>query len=71
MGAPLVASNGHRLGSLCIMDTQPREMEAGQAMILGNLAEMVVRKIELDIHHQLHAPSAAPLTRVYGQKFQT
>lgn len=32
---------GHRLGSLCYIDTKPRSLHAAQAAILGNMAEMV------------------------------
>jgi GAF domain-containing protein len=48
-GAPLVTSNGMRLGSLCVIDTQPCHLDAEQLMVLANFAEVVVREIEKDI----------------------
>ncbi|BDA44406.1 probable mitogen-activated protein kinase kinase kinase 11 at C-terminar half [Coccomyxa sp. Obi] len=48
-GAPLVTSNGMRLGSLCVIDTEPRHLDAEQLMVLANFAEVVVREIEKDI----------------------
>jgi GAF domain-containing protein len=38
VGAPLVASNGHRLGTLCYLGPQPRVTTAQEAMILANMA---------------------------------
>ena len=48
-GAPLVTSNGMRLGSLCVIDVKPRSLDAEQLMVLANFAEVVVREIEKDI----------------------
>ncbi len=47
-GAPLRASNGHNLGTLCLIDTEPRESfgEVQQGM-LADLAAMVVDELEL------------------------
>ncbi|GFH12753.1 mixed lineage protein kinase, partial [Haematococcus lacustris] len=67
VGAPLVAANGHRLGSLCYIDTKPRELDPGQALILGNMAEMVVRHIEKDISLQLRSADNRELNKAYGQ----
>ena len=36
-GTPLIGSNGHRLGTLCFVDSKPRKMEAHQCMILNNM----------------------------------
>ena len=45
-GAPLVTSTGHRLGSLCIIDRKPRELEAESCNVLINFAEIIVRELE-------------------------
>lgn len=37
-GAPLLASNGHRLGTLCFLGPQPRIITAEEATILANMA---------------------------------
>ncbi len=44
-GAPLKASNGHRLGTLCIIDRIPRELSDDDKTMLENLADMVVNEI--------------------------
>ena len=48
-GAPLIASNGHRLGTLCFTDVKPRAWDAGSCMIMNNLSELVVRQLEKGI----------------------
>ncbi|KAG2454256.1 hypothetical protein HYH02_001289 [Chlamydomonas schloesseri] len=47
-GCPLVATQGLRLGSLCIIDNKPRRFDAESCNMLANMAEMVVREIEKD-----------------------
>ena len=47
-GAPLVTSSGLRLGSLCVIDRAPRDLDADQLNVLCNFAEVVVREIEKD-----------------------
>jgi len=45
-GVPLVAANGLRLGTLCVLDTKPREFDAHAGALLVNLAQVVVRELE-------------------------
>ena len=47
-GAPLVTSSGLRLGSLCVIDREPRDLDAEQLNVLCNFAEVVTREIEKD-----------------------
>lgn len=47
-GSPLVTAEGHRLGSLCVIDPKPRKFDAESCNLLCNFAEMVVREIEKD-----------------------
>jgi two-component system, sensor histidine kinase and response regulator len=42
-GAPLVDANGHALGTLCVIDRRPRQLEPWQREVLGHLARQVVR----------------------------
>jgi PAS domain S-box-containing protein len=37
-GAPIVVSGGHRIGTLCVIDRLPRELDASQRAILQRLA---------------------------------
>jgi GAF domain-containing protein len=41
-GAPLEAPNGHKLGTLCIIDKVPRQLSNEEKAMLKNLANMVV-----------------------------
>ena len=40
-GCPVHAPDGHALGTLCIIDTQPRQLQDREVSILENLAAMV------------------------------
>ncbi|NVB40778.1 GAF domain-containing protein [Pseudenhygromyxa sp. WMMC2535] len=46
-GAPLQVREGFRLGTLCAIDTQPRELDAEQLDALRRLARAVVSMMEL------------------------
>ncbi|ETX30617.1 histidine kinase dimerization/phosphoacceptor domain -containing protein [Roseivivax isoporae] len=46
-GAPLVSRAGYALGSLCVLDTQPRTLSKTQRDALGTLARQVMRQLEL------------------------
>lgn len=45
-GAPLVTSNGQALGTVCVIDTVPRQIDAKQLDELRMLAQAVVRRLE-------------------------
>ncbi len=45
-GAPLVLSSGHRIGTLCVIDTAPRVLDDRQRRALGDLATVVVAALE-------------------------
>ncbi|MGD0390834.1 MAG: EAL domain-containing protein [Tepidisphaeraceae bacterium] len=46
-GAPLVTTDGHAIGALCVMDTVARSLSTGQAETLHVLARQVINQIEL------------------------
>jgi diguanylate cyclase (GGDEF)-like protein len=46
-GANLVSSNGHHIGSLCVLGTAPRQVDDATAAILDKLARQVMILIEL------------------------
>jgi len=58
-GVPLVASNNLRLGTLCVLDTKPRELDAHAGALLVNLAQLVVRELERSKHAEADASIAA------------
>jgi diguanylate cyclase (GGDEF)-like protein/PAS domain S-box-containing protein len=44
--APLLTSEGHALGTLCVIDYKPRDLTAAQAAALRTLAAAAVRQLE-------------------------
>ncbi len=46
-GAPLKTRSGHNLGTLCILDVQPRAVSPAEEAILADLAGLVMHEMEL------------------------
>ncbi len=46
-GVPLETPDGYNIGTLCAIDTRPREFDPGQIAILKSLAALVVEQLEL------------------------
>ncbi len=46
-GVPLTSNKGHNLGTLCVIDQNPRELSAAQERALRTLAKQVVARFEL------------------------
>jgi GAF domain-containing protein len=49
-GAPLITPDGHALGSLCVLDNKPRQLNSEQQQALRVLAHHVVSQLELRRH---------------------
>lgn len=47
-GAPLVTREGYGLGSLCVLDTQPRQAKSADLAALSDLAGMVMSQFDLE-----------------------
>jgi len=45
-GAPLVTSTGHAVGTLCVLDTRPRQHDPARMEALKLLARQVVERLE-------------------------
>ncbi len=61
-GAPLITADGFNLGTLCIVDTEPREQfDEAQRQTLADLAAVVVGELELRRSHQQAAHTAVAL----------
>ena len=46
-GAPLIMPDGHRFGSLCVIDRQPRQFSNAERQMLSSLAAVVVDELIL------------------------
>ena len=46
-GTPLITSDGQAIGTLCLLDTQPRELSEEQMKVLATFARAVVGRLEL------------------------
>ncbi|MGL4497165.1 MAG: sensor domain-containing phosphodiesterase, partial [Beijerinckiaceae bacterium] len=46
-GAPLFTRSGYGLGTLCVVDTVPRDLDASEICLLKDLASMVMSQIDL------------------------
>ncbi len=46
-GTPLITSEGHVIGTLCLLGTQPKEISQEQMTLLGAFAQAVVGRLEL------------------------
>ena len=52
-GAPLINEDGFALGTLCVVDREPRELDAEQKNALGALGRLALRQMELRLNLQL------------------
>lgn len=50
-GAPMVTPEGHALGTVCVVDTVPRELDPQQLEALRSLARLAVQLLELRRSH--------------------
>jgi PAS domain S-box-containing protein len=46
-GTPLITSDGQAIGTLCLLDTQPKELGEEQMKVLATFARAVVARLEL------------------------
>ena len=44
--APLITEDGYNLGSVCIVDKEPRELNVADKDMLAHLAELVMKELE-------------------------
>ena len=65
-GMPLRTPDGVTLGTLCVLDTQPRELTETQAFILRTLSRQVMALLELRRTLRAHQADAAFLKSVLG-----
>jgi class 3 adenylate cyclase len=76
-GMPLISPDGHALGTLCVVDFEPREINFGQQEALRRLSRQVIAQLELrrkliereEVMRELDRLRAAAETA--GQKSET
>jgi phosphoserine phosphatase RsbU/P len=66
VGAPLTTSDGHNLGTLCVLDRQPRQVTTAETRILADLASLVIDQLEL----RLSALRAVALAEAHLERTQ-
>src|SRR5581483_9008749 len=59
--APLRTRDGFNLGTMCVIDREPRELSDAQAEVLEDLAALVVDELELRLAARNHARRATEL----------
>jgi GAF domain-containing protein len=60
-GSPLRTGDGYNLGTLCVIDKQPRALTEKQARVLDDLAALVVDELELRLAVRRQARRATEL----------
>lgn len=66
-GAPLVTPGGHAVGSLCIIDRQPRELHPDHERVLRVLSRHVVAQLELRRSFAERQRTEEALTRSHAE----
>jgi diguanylate cyclase (GGDEF)-like protein/PAS domain S-box-containing protein len=51
-GAPLITTDGYPLGTICVIDRVPRELNANQLLALKALSNHVITQFELRLSHR-------------------
>ena len=67
-GAPLMTSDGFALGTLCVMDSRPRELDTEQVQALRALARQVTSQLELRRYASALANTTARLQELERRK---
>jgi signal transduction histidine kinase len=67
-GAPLITSDGFALGTLCVIDAEPRRLDAGQVQALRALARQVTSQLEMRRYASALANTTARLQELERRK---
>jgi PAS domain S-box-containing protein len=67
-GAPLVTRDGHRIGTVCVLDREPRpDIGAEDGEVLAQLAAMVIDELELRIAQRVLSAELAARSHAEGR----
>jgi PAS domain S-box-containing protein len=66
-GAPLRTADGYKVGSLCVIDTKPREWTEEQSVLLSELAAILTDEIELRQASAKTLRQSADLERAHNE----
>ena len=66
IGVRLINSEGNKIGTLCVLDTKPRELTEGQVKALQSLGKQVSSLLELNGKAMLLKKKQAELTMAYA-----
>ncbi|WP_088889547.1 PAS domain S-box protein [Leptolyngbya ohadii] len=69
-GAPLITSDGYSLGTLCVIDRVPRQLNADQIQALQALSRQVISQLELRRHLVQVAQTTAELQQAEQARIQ-
>ncbi|WP_176521635.1 ATP-binding protein [Longimonas halophila] len=64
-GVPLTTSDGYRIGSICVMDTEPRAPDPGRIRQLADLAAIAVDELELRAGYRYHEDILESITDAF------
>ncbi len=67
-GAPLTTSDGHNLGTVCVIDREPRRFGASERRVLEDLAAIVVDELELRLAARQVAAAASESLRLADER---
>lgn len=69
-GAPLITPDGHRIGTLCVIDKSPRQLTGVQRDGLTRLSRHIMRQLESSIDHTKLIQSSEALRESYERTEQ-
>lgn len=67
-GAPLHTSDGHNLGTICVIDREPRQFSDGERQMLEDFAAIVVDELELRLAARQVTASAREQIRLHEER---
>lgn len=64
-GAPLQSPDGHNLGTLCVIDREPRDLSPEHRALLHRLAQLAMRELELRRRAHLCPVTGLPIRHTF------